>query len=261
LQKISSSIHNPAHRFTFQQLLLQLTEIHSASLDVSTKLREVQISLTFFNGAPETFTTSRPSYLYKKNIMKKILSILVVFTVLVSGVKANDIEKPNSEAGLAVLKSKTGFKLLYKGTKRNDVKVTIYNASGNTVHQETLRNTQSFSRPYNLQSLSDGAYTVEVRDANGTQLKTVEFSRKRDQLNAKLSAIPGVANKYVLRIPKKSGLTGVSIKIFDAKGQLVYSGSENVESDFARVYDLSKVSGNFSIDISDGKGNYQTLSN
>ena len=109
--------------------------------------------------------------------------------------------------------------------------------------------------------MSDGAYTVEVRDASGTQVRTVDFSKKSEQLNAKLCAIPGEANKYVLRIPKKAGLTDVSIKIFNAGGQLLYSGSENVETDFAKIYDLSKVSRSFSISVSDGKGNYVTLSN
>jgi hypothetical protein len=192
--------------------------------------------------------------------MKKILSILIVLTVLVSSVNATD-EKPNATAGLAVLKSKTGFKLFYKGNKKSDVKVTIYNASGETVHKETVRNTESFARPYNLESLNDGDYTVEVRDASGAQIKKVNYAHKKAQLLAKLTAIPGEANKYVLTLAKTSDISNISVKIYDATGTLVYSQNETIAKDFAKVYNLAKVSAKFSVEVEADNGVAQMLAN
>jgi hypothetical protein len=193
--------------------------------------------------------------------MKKILSILVVFTVLVSGVKANDSEKPTSEAGLAVMKSKTGFRVLYKGNKKSDIKITIYNAEGQTIHKETLRNTDNFVRPYNLAAMSEGDYTVEVRDGDGSRVKKVNYSNKKPQLLAKLTAIPGEASKYVLTLAKMSDVSNVSVRIYNDGGEMVYDVIETVKNDFAKVYDLSKVSSKFSIQVSANNGATRVLTN
>jgi hypothetical protein len=193
--------------------------------------------------------------------MKKILSILVVFTVLVSGVKANDTEKPTSEAGLAVMKSKTGFKVLYKGAKKSDIKITIYNAQGQTIHKERLRNTDNFARPYNLTGMSEGDYTVEVRDGDGSRVKKINYSNKKPQLLAKLTAIPGETSKYVLTVGKMSGVSNVSVRIYDERGEIVYDVIETVAKDFAKVYDMSKVSSKFSVQLSANNGAARVLTN
>ena len=192
--------------------------------------------------------------------MKKFLSILVVCTVIASAVNANEIDKPKAAAGVAVVKSESGFKLFYKGEKRGDIKVTIYDANGEAVYKETVRRIESFIRPYNLGSLKEGDYTVEIRDENGVQLKKVNYSVKKDEgVLAKLTPIAGEAHKYVLTVPNKSGNESFSIKIYNASRELVYEATENVTGDFAKMYTLEKVGGSFSFEISDSKGNTQLL--
>jgi hypothetical protein len=192
--------------------------------------------------------------------MKKILSILIVFTVLVSGVKANT-EKPTSEAGLAVMKSKTGFRILYRADKKSDIRITIYNSDGAAIHKETLRNTDNFVRPYNLASMREGDYTIVVRDGAGAQVKKVNYSKSRSEIKAKLAPIPGEANKYVLSLAKTEGVTSVNVRILDDQGKIVYTTTEDATNDSAKVYDLSKVTRKFSVQLSADNGVSKLLTN
>ena len=66
-------------------------------------------------------------------IMKKFLSILVVLAAVSGAVNANAIDNPKSETGLALMKSESGFKVFYKGSKVGKVRVTITNDKGESV--------------------------------------------------------------------------------------------------------------------------------
>ena len=107
--------------------------------------------------------------------MKKFLSILTL-AVAVSGTAMATEDKPkNSPVGMAVVKSETGFKLFYKGNKVCDVTVKIYDQKGVEVFSETLKNLDNFMRPYNLNTLTEGEYTVELSNSEGKSTEKVTY--------------------------------------------------------------------------------------
>ena len=108
--------------------------------------------------------------------MKKITTLAFVFALMsVSFVNAHD-KNPKSPVGMSVIKYKNIVKVFYKGEQAGKVKVTIYNAQGRAVYNETLRNMEDFMRPYNFSFLPAGDYTIEVTDEKGKRSQEVKYA-------------------------------------------------------------------------------------
>ena len=186
--------------------------------------------------------------------------MLVVLTVVFSAASANEIVDPKSPMGMAVLKSGSVFKLFYRGETSADVKVTIADSKGNIVYKETLRKVANFARPYNFSSLADGEYVFQIEDEKGKQQQIITYSTiensKRPMSLIRMAAAPG---KYVLSIPNK-GSEVFKVNIFDAKNHLVYSATERINGDFAKLYNLNKIGEGFTFQIEGTNGVHQTLS-
>jgi hypothetical protein len=193
--------------------------------------------------------------------MKKFLTMIVVLTVMYSAVVANAIDKPKSPVGTSVIKSGSVFKLFYKGTRPSDVTVTILDEKGTAVYKETLRNVENFMRPYNFSSLKEGEYTIELNHEDGKQLQKISYHNAVATAQKKLMnllRVPGT-EKYMLRVSNKGNET-LKVSVFDAKHALVYSGTEKIDGDFAKIYDMNEVGQGFVIEVTDQNGITQSLS-
>jgi hypothetical protein len=193
--------------------------------------------------------------------MKKIFSILLTLTLVVGVVRANDAD-PKSPKGMAVIKSGSVFKLFYKGEQTGDVKVKIMDSHGDAVFTETIKNIESFVRPYNFSSLSEGEYTIELDGHDGKQTQHLSYVSHDNIVVSKLANIlhvTGSAQRYMLTVSNKTGADVLKIKIYDAANSLVYSETQEITGDFAKVYNLNKVGRNFSFEVTDGSGSTQLL--
>jgi hypothetical protein len=191
--------------------------------------------------------------------MKKILSILVVLTVLCSTASANDVENPKGESGIGVMKSGSIFKLFYRGVKEGDVKVSIFNASGKKVFNETIRNVNNFMRPYNFSTIGEGQYTIELVTAEGKQVQHINYAV--DKAIAKtLGVIPvqGSDDKFVLMISNKS-TDALKIKILNNENDVVYEEQEKISGDFAKVYNVEALKGVVTFQVTDASGTTQSV--
>jgi hypothetical protein len=192
--------------------------------------------------------------------MKNLLTILVVLTAVCGAVNVNASDKPKSPTGVAVVKSGSTFKVFYRGSKMGNVKVTIYNAQGTAVFTEKIHNLESFVRPYNFSSLTEGEYTVELEDADGKQVQSLSYHVATTKKLMKLAHIKGTDNKYVLMVSNK-GSDVLNVKVYDESNTLVHTSTENLQGDFAKVYNLNTIGKNFSFEVTDRSGNTQTLTN
>jgi hypothetical protein len=190
--------------------------------------------------------------------MKNFLTILVVLTAVAGAVNVNAIDKPKSPAGMAVMKSGSVFKLFYQGTKSDNIKVTIFNASGKPVFKESLRHVENFMRPYNFSSLPDGAYTIELDGEDGKQVQKINYQTGTSQKLMSIVRVGGNSDKYMLRISNKGHET-IQVKIYGQSGAMVYDGKEQLDGDFARIYDLKKIGNKFLFEVVDKNGNSETL--
>ncbi len=191
--------------------------------------------------------------------MKKTLSILAAITIFSTALFANNIDNPNAATGMAIMKNGTTVKLFYKGTKQTDVKVSIYNAANTLVYSETIKNVDGFVRPYNFTNLEEGEYSIELLGENGRQVERVIYKLGKVQKLANVMHVTGEPNKYILTVANK-GQDVLTIKIYGDKGVLLYSKTEEVNGDFAQVYNLDKYNGGLTFEVSDSKGVTKSLS-
>ncbi len=190
--------------------------------------------------------------------MKKTFSIFVVLIALSSIVRARRMDKPEESSAMAIMKNGSLIKLFYKSGKESNVKVTIIDSNNQVVFSEDMKHVDGFMRPYNFSKLSEGDYTIELVDHAGKKVEKISYREGKVERVANLIRIAGEENKYLLTISNK-GKDTFSVKIFDAEGGLIYTHAEEAEGDFARIYNLSKVTGKFLFEITDKSGNTRQI--
>lgn len=193
--------------------------------------------------------------------MKKTFAFLTVVMIISSVVFARPNDDPGSASGVAVIKNGKTFKLYYKNAELSNVKISIRDASDKVVFTETLRNTTGFVRPYNFSTLEQGNYTMEISDKSGIHTESITIEREpRTNKTARLFKVPGEDGKFMLTVANRSS-NDITVRIFDSSNAMIYSGAESIEENFAKVYNLQQYSGKFTFEITDGKGNTETVSN
>jgi hypothetical protein len=172
--------------------------------------------------------------------MKKFLALLLFVGIVSAQVNAHGTT-PASPTNMAVVKSGNVFKLFYRGEQSGKVHVTIYNDKGKVVFREILRGTDNFMRPYNFSSLSEGVYTIELSDAQGTRVEKVIHSLAKEK-TAHLTRLNLGKNKYLLTVPNR-GRNVLKVKIFNERNGLLYEKTEVIEGNFGKVYNLEEIEG------------------
>jgi hypothetical protein len=190
--------------------------------------------------------------------MKKFLLSLLAVAMIASGASATGNDDTKSPTGVAVLKSGSTFKVIYKGDKEGTVKVTIYDAASKTVFSETLRKVESFVRPYNFSSLPEGDYTIEVADQNGKQVEKIGYYKGVLKRYVNLKKLAAADSRYLLTVTNK-GKESLTIEIFNNAGRLVFSDKQNINGDFGKVYNLKGLPGDFSFQVTDSAGATKTV--
>ncbi len=190
--------------------------------------------------------------------MKTTLSILAALMLFSSTLLAGT-DRPEVVTGMAVMKQGSMVKLFYKGSKQADVKVSIYNASNKLVFAETIRKVDNFVRPYNFSNLEQGQYRIETVGEDGRQVERVNYTLEKVEKLANVLRVYGDKDKYMLTVSNK-GTEVITVKIYNADGKLLYSQSESVTGDFARLYNLENYRDSVVFEVSDSKGITKMLS-
>jgi hypothetical protein len=184
--------------------------------------------------------------------MKKTL-LFFVLTIVGSVAMAGGIDNPTATNRMAVLRSGSTFKVFYKGAAVNKVTVNIYDAKGNKVFSDRLGRVDNFVRPYNFESLQEGAYSFELVDDAGKLVKNVTYSTNKTEKLVALVEVNKAESKFLLVVPSR-GKDELNVKIFDDHDTLVYQGVEQTDGDFSKLYDLKTVSNHFTVQVTDKEG-------
>ncbi len=188
--------------------------------------------------------------------MKKTLLFFLVLIMFSTMTMARRLDNPKVLSSVAVMKSGSAYKLIYKSNTKANVKVAIYDADHKLVFAETIRKTEGFVRPYNFSKLAEGDYVIEVIDESGTLSEHVNYAEPKSERMAGL--VHYKDGKYLLTLPSKKN-EQVTIKIFGDQDQLVYNKRETLQGDFSQLFDLSYLNGKFSIEITDSTGQTKVL--
>jgi len=178
--------------------------------------------------------------------MKRTTQIMAALLTVISSVAfaTGDEKEVNKTSSVEVmLKEPKVFHLVYKSENADRVSIKIMNENNRVVFSESIKKYDAFTRPYNLSLLPEGIYTVEVTDQFGTTKRQIHNFKYTPSTVAlphivKLDQIED--QKYKLTIVNQ-GVNAANISIYDAKNDLVYKGFENLDGNFAKLYNLSRV--------------------
>ncbi len=192
--------------------------------------------------------------------MKKftVLFVSVLFSSLTFA-RTGD-EGTKSAAGFAVVKkTDSSYKLIYKSAETTNVTITILNSNNEVMFKETIKNSDGFLRPYNLESLAAGKYTFKIENGLVSQTETIDLRGHADSDALKMASVVKIEEgRYMLALAGKDA-EQIGIRITNEKGEILYDESEMTKGAFARVYNLVNLSGRISFEITDGNGNVKTI--
>ena len=191
--------------------------------------------------------------------MKKTFSVLVVLMVVSSVVFARRVENPGDTPSATVVKIGSTFKVYYKGSQQADVKVSIRDAGDHLLFSETIKKSEGFVRPYNFSNLPEGEYTIQITDNNGRQIEKISYTREKSETFAHLLKVAGSDGKYLLTVSSKGADGDVTVRIYDDANKVIYNKREDASKDFAKVYNLEGITGQFTFEVTDETGTSTSL--
>jgi hypothetical protein len=185
-----------------------------------------------------------------------LFTALVMISAAVSAVGKDEPRK----TGMAIVpvKGSEVYKVIYKGESAGKVRLNIYNAAAQLILTETFNGIDGFICPLNFTGLQAGDYTVEIVDATGKKIEKISYQAKKNTKYIHVSKITNEAGKFLLSVVNATANEEISVKIFDAKNNLIHTESKEVKGDFAQVYKVSNVSTGYTFEISDKSGNIKT---
>ena len=182
--------------------------------------------------------------------------MLVAVVMLVSIVTFG--KDPVTPRLVVVNQKSTGvFKVIYEGENKAEVKLNIIDAKGSVVFTETLKSVDGFIRPVNFTGMKPGQYTIEVVDANGKQVQTVSYKNETSITNVHVAKI-AEEGKYLLAVANAAA-EEINVKIFDGFNNLVHDENMQVSGSLGLVYNLQKVVGTPTFEVTDKTGNVRTI--
>ena len=176
-----------------------------------------------------------------------LTAVLMVIGVAAASAQTVAVEK----------KSANIYKITYQEQTPGTVKMSIFNAAGSEVYAETLKDVKNFARPLNFVGMEQGEYTIELVNSNGKRVEKINYLLEPSLKNVHVAKIAN-ESKYLLAVTN-SGTETINVKIFDSANQLVLDENKSSNNGFAQVYNLKNLSGAFTFEVSDAKGNTKTI--
>lgn len=143
------------------------------------------------------------------------------------------------------------FNLVYKTSTAGKYRVNIIDKSGNVIFTDQFTSEKSFSKVYNFRNLKHGIYTMEV--ISNVAEKVVKEIVYESSSNFTVDVSPlEEGGKFNLTV-KGAEDKPVNIVIVDSSDRPLYEEVVDVNSDFKRPYNISKVSSEYvKVRISNG---------
>lgn len=190
--------------------------------------------------------------------MKKLVVVFAALMIISRVALAGEVNAPKAFSSSVSLKGEV-VKIFYRSESSDRVKVTIYDAAAKVVFSEEIKNKSSFVRPYNLENLPYGEYTIVLEDRNGKTEEKVTYAKQ--SVNAQASIIKSKSGRKALVTVFSNGETEITYNVLDINDNVLYTQSQKVNGQAAKSFNLEKVKGAVTLQISDSNGllKYKTL--
>ena len=133
-------------------------------------------------------------------------------------------------------KDKGVFNLICLHDQRQSVRVRIYDASSNLVHEERIRSQGGFKKPFNLVDMNQGVYVFEILEGKSKVRKQVLYSPETPSVA--LRSLPDDRVRLTVAGAQADLLT---VEIKDALDNLIFTEEIENNGDFTKTYNLVDV--------------------
>lgn len=171
---------------------------------------------------------------------------------------AGEVTNPKATSTSVSMKGEI-VKIFYRSENSDKVKVTIYDAASKAVFKEEIKRKSSFIRPYNLENLPYGEYTVVLEDKNGKTEEKVVYAK--EVVSVQASIIHKRDSRKAMVALFSTGETEVTYSVLDINDNVLYTKSEVVNGQAATSFNLKNIKGAVTIQVTDSNGllKYKTL--
>jgi flagellar hook assembly protein FlgD len=165
--------------------------------------------------------------------MKKFTMTVAMFVIVMSAAIASGNGSKSVRADVLPGKDQV-YKVIYSAKESGVVKIRIRDEKGTLIRTDRVKSEGGFLVPYNMSSMDNGKYVIEITDKLGTVSKEIEIT------SSKSLAVKLLENKRYQLSVESLRKTALSISIFDKTGTLVHQENHENSNGFSRIYDLSK---------------------
>jgi len=145
------------------------------------------------------------------------------------------------------------FLVNYSGNKIGTIVVVVKDSKDEIVLTKWIKATKDFSLPVNFSSVAEGTYTIQIDNGNGNEKLTRTLTYTNDTAPT-YSHVVSLGDKRYLFTSSHSGAEKISIRIYDGEGNLVFEKEKLIQGDFAMLFNLRKISGTPSFEVSEKNG-------
>ncbi|TRX48906.1 T9SS type A sorting domain-containing protein [Fulvivirga sp. M361] len=179
--------------------------------------------------------------------------LALLLTVLSIAAHGTGKEKEVKTSSVKVVKRSETYQLFYLEKSSKKVSVRIFDGAGKLIFSERISNENGFIRPYNFSGLSDGLYNIVITDGNSRIIKQVNHHHLSELRPGRLSLVKvdeveGENRVYKVTIVNQ-GTGKAKINVLNANKEVVYTVWENLEGNYAKLFNLKRVSGDTSIEV------------
>ncbi|MFT6865458.1 MAG: hypothetical protein ACJA08_000276 [Cyclobacteriaceae bacterium] len=100
-----------------------------------------------------------------RNTIKTIAALLIVLSAVKTSAKG-DSTSVGTYCKIVAQEKEDNFKLIYKGEEEDKVTIQWIDENNETVYKEDIKSTDAFVKQYNLSTLPDGKYTIQLTTDN-----------------------------------------------------------------------------------------------
>ena len=128
--------------------------------------------------------------------------------------------------------------MYYVSDEEGDVLVKFYNKQGHLIKTDKINKTKGFWKSYDLSDLNQGAYSVVIRNNDGSSKSEIFHHPNENGISLMLTQVP---NKDKVKLLIGGVNEPVMVSLFDTSNRLIYEKKYDVEEGFTQDFDLRKI--------------------
>ena len=174
--------------------------------------------------------------------VKNTVMAMAAFLLLVGNVLAADDSDTKISVRSLQSESKKALIRVVNAQSVEQAVLRIKDQQGRVLHREVLKGEDAYMKKYDFSSLPTGEYVVEVRTSAGVTEETFSLNEGQTQAVYFKPAIKVEPQKVSVVFQNRIN-SPVSLKLFDARGRVLYEEQVASQEKFAKGLDLSKLNG------------------